>query len=55
MSIYFSMIFEMHHMLFRYDTCLEEYMDLLLRLVNGTTSKDTQPMRRIAKRRSQNK
>ena len=32
-------------MAFRYDVCLEEYMDLSPRLRSGTTSKDTKPKR----------
>ena len=45
MFTYFFVIFEVHT-IFRYDVCLEEYMDLLLRLVNGNTSEGTKPMRR---------
>ena len=52
MSTYFFVIFEVHT-IFRYDVCLEEYMDLLLRLVSGSTSEDTKPMKRT--KRSGNK
>ena len=55
MSTYFSVIFKVHQMIFRYDVCLEEYMDLLLMSVSGTTSKDTKPMQRIERSRSQKK
>ena len=40
------MIFEVHYIVFRYDICIEEYMDLSLRLRGGTTSEDIEPMRR---------
>ena len=43
----FSVIFEVHCMVFRYDVYLEEYMDLLSRAISGITSEDTKPMRRI--------
>ena len=33
-------------MVFRYNVCLEEYMDLSARLINGTKSKDIEPMKR---------
>ena len=46
MSTYFFVIFEVHHTVFRYDVCLEKYMDLSLRLRSGIKSEDTKPMRR---------
>ena len=55
MSTYFFMIFEVHYTIFRYDVCLEEYMDLSPRLRGGTTSKDTKPIRRIRTSGSQKK
>ena len=36
-------------MVFRYNVCLEEYIDLSLRLKNSTTSQDIEPMRRTRK------
>ena len=42
----FFVIFEVHYTVSRYNVCLEKYMDLSLRLRSGTTSKDTEPMRR---------
>ena len=45
-SIYFSMIFEVYYMVFRYDICLEEYMDLSPRLKNGTKSEHIERMKR---------
>ena len=45
MSTYFFEIFEMHHTVSRYDVCLEEYMDLSVRLRSGTTSEDTESIR----------
>ena len=50
MFIYFSMIFEVHHTIFRYDVCSEEYMDLILSLVSGTKSTNTEPMKRTERR-----
>ena len=38
MSIYFFVIFEVHYTIFKYDVCLEEYMDLSTRLISGTKS-----------------
>ena len=35
MFTYFSMIFEVHRMVFRYDVCPEEYIDLLSRSISG--------------------
>ena len=55
MSAYFFVIFEMHYVVFRYNVCLEEYMDLSVRLRSGTTSKDTKPMRRTKRSGSQKK
>ena len=37
-------------MVFRCDVYFEDYMDLLPRLVSGTTSKDIEPMKRIERR-----
>ena len=39
MSTYFFVIFEVHHMVFRYNVCLEKYMDLSPRLRYGTNIK----------------
>ena len=55
MSTYFFVIFEVHYTIFRYDVCLEEYMDLSPRLKSGTTSEDTKPMRRTRRSGSQKK
>ena len=52
MSTYCFMIFEVHHMAFRYNVCLEEYMDLSLRSISGSTSQDTESMKRTKKRGS---
>ena len=49
------MIFEVHYMIFRYNVCLEEYMDLSPRLISGTKSKYTKPMRRTKKSESKKK
>ena len=49
MSIYFFVILGLHYKVFRYNICLEEYMDLSTRLISGTKSKYTEPMR-ITKR-----
>ena len=46
MSTYFFVIFEMHYKVFRYDVCLEEYMDLSPRLISGTKLEHVEPMRR---------
>ena len=46
LHIYFFVIFEMHYMVFRYNVCLEEYMDLSPRLRSGTTSEDIDFMRK---------
>ena len=53
MSTYFFVIFEVHHVVSRYNVCLEKYMDLLVRLNSGTTSEDTKPMRRTKRSGSQ--
>ena len=53
MSTYFFVIFEVHYMVFRYDVCIEEYIDLSPRLRSGTTLEDIEPMRRT--RRSESK
>ena len=53
MSAYFFVIFEVHHIVSRYDVCLEKYMDLSLRFRSSTTSKDTKPMRRTRRKGSQ--
>ena len=50
MSIYFFVIFEVHHMAFRYDVCPQEYMDLSPRLVSRTTSEAIEPMKRTKER-----
>ena len=52
MSTYFFVIFEVHYIIFRYDVCLEEYMDLSPRLRSGTTLEDTKLMRRIGRSES---
>ena len=54
MPTYFFVIFEVNYIIFRYDVCLEKYMDLSLRLRSGTT-KDTEPMRRTRRTGSQKK
>ena len=53
MSKYFFVIFEVHHTVSRYNVCLEKYMDLSLRLSNGTTSEDIKPMKKTRKSGSQ--
>ena len=55
MSTCFFMIFEVHHMVFGYNVCLEEYMDLSPRSISGTKSKHIKPTRRTKKRESQKK
>ena len=47
------MIFEVHHTISKYDVCLENYMDLSVRLRSGTTSKDAKPVRRTRRSGSQ--
>ena len=46
MFTYFFVIFEVHNTIFKYNVCLEEYMDLSLRLKSGTTLRDTKSMRK---------
>ena len=46
MSTYFFVIFEVHYVVFRYDVCLEEYMDLSPRLISGIASEDIELMKR---------
>ena len=55
MFTYFFVIFEVHHIISRYNVCLEKYMDLLVRLRTDTTSEDTEPMRRTRRSESQKK
>ena len=55
MSTYFFVIFEVHHMISRYDVYVEKNMDLSLRLRSGTTSEDIEPMRRTRRSGSQKK
>ena len=50
--IFFFVIFEVYRIAFRYNICPKKYTDLLLRLVNGTTSSDTKPMKRTKKKGS---
>ena len=45
MPTYFFVIFEVHYTIFRYNVCLEKYMDLKPRLRSGTTLEDTEPIR----------
>ena len=52
MSTYFFVIFEVHYTIFRYNVCLEEYMDLSQRLISGTKSKHIEPMKRTKKSES---
>ena len=42
-------------MVFRYDVCLEEYMDLSSRSISGSKSEDVEPMRSTERRGSQKK
>ena len=51
----FFVIFKVHYTIFRYNVCLEEYMDLSSRLRCGTTSEDIKPMRRTRRSGSQQK
>ena len=53
MSTYLFVIFEVHCTVSRYDVCLEEYMDLSVRLISGTKSKYIEPMRRAKRSESQ--
>ena len=45
MFTYLFVIFDVQYIVFEYNVCLEEYMDLSMRLRSGTTSEDTKPMR----------
>ena len=48
MFTHFFESFEVHHiMIFRYNVCLEEHMDLLLKLISGITLENTKLMKRI--------
>ena len=40
MFTYFSVIFEVHYIIFSYNVCPKENMNLLSRLVNGTRLED---------------
>ena len=53
MSTYFFVIFEVHHIVSRYNVCLEKYINLSVRLRTGTTSEDTKPMKRTWRSGSQ--
>ena len=55
MSTYFFVVFEVHYMVFRYDVCLEEYMDLSPRLISGTKLEHTELMRRTKRSESKKK
>ena len=55
MSTYFFEIFEVHCIVFRYDVCFEEYIDLSLRLISGTKSEHREPMRSTERSVSQKK
>ena len=44
--IFLFMIFEVHYVVFRYNVCLEEYMDLSSKLISDTKSEHIEPMRR---------
>ena len=52
MSAYFLVNFEVHYTVFRHDVCFEEYMDLSPRLISGSKSKHTKPMRRTKRSES---
>ena len=52
MSTYLFVIFEVHYTISRYDVCLEEYMDLSPRLISGTKSEHTEPMKRAKRSKS---
>ena len=54
MSTYLFVNFEVHCTVSRYVVCLEEYMDLSLRLISNTKLEHSEPMRR-AKRSARNK
>ena len=55
MSTKFFVIFEVHSMVFRYYVCLEEYMDLSLRLIHDTKSKHIEPIRKTKRNESEKK
>ena len=55
MSTYFFVIFEVHYMIFRYNVCLEEYMDISPRSISGSKPEHTKPMRRTKRSESQKK
>ena len=55
MSTSFFAIFEVHYMIFRYNVCIEEYMDLSLRLISGTKLEHIEPMRRTKRNESKKK
>ena len=55
MSTYYFVIFEVYYIVFRYDVCLEEYMDLSPRLKSGTKSEYIEPMRRTNRSESKKK
>ena len=55
MSTYFFVILEVYYTVSKYDICVEEYMDLLLRLICGMKSEDREPMRRTTRSGSQKK
>ena len=55
MSTYLFVIFEVHYRVSRYDVCFEEYMGLSLRLISGTKSEYTEPMRRAKRSESKKK
>ena len=42
----------MHYIVFKYDVCLKEYMDLSPRLISGTKSEHIKPMRRAKRSES---
>ena len=49
MFTYFFVILEEYYTISEYDICVEEYMDLLLRLICGTKLEDREPMRRTTR------
>ena len=56
MTIYFFVIFEVYYMTFRYDVFLDEYIDLSLKSISGSTLEDNiEPMKRIEKKGSKKK
>ena len=50
MSAYFFVIFKVHHITFRYNIFLEEYMGLSERSISSTALEDREPKRRTKKR-----